>query len=189
MPVYRASIGFSFDSALPRDWEYINPCFTSSDATALANQLKTNLIANTSVGANTPFVVKIYDAHKAPPSYPVATASQGGTFRASTRPRELALCLSFYAGLNRPRFRGRVFIPGSLIAGGTAARPTTVQQQEALDWSNTFMNNLAPNHMWTVYSKRDGQGYVVSNAWVDDEWDIQRRRGLRGTSRLLKTII
>jgi hypothetical protein len=23
----------------------------------------------------------------------------------------------------------------------------------------------------------------VSNAWVDDEWDTQRRRGLKGTTR------
>jgi hypothetical protein len=36
---------------------------------------------------------------------------------------------------------------------------------------------------WIVYSKVAGAGYGVSDYWVDDEWDTQRSRGLRATTR------
>jgi hypothetical protein len=34
-----------------------------------------------------------------------------------------------------------------------------------------------------VYSPTTGQTKKVEHWWVDDEWDTQRRRGLRATTR------
>ena len=36
---------------------------------------------------------------------------------------------------------------------------------------------------WSVWSKVDGQARAVTNWWIDDEWDTQRLRGLRGATR------
>lgn len=186
--IFRAQIGFPFDSALPRDVITINPHYDGTSEQALADALKANLIANTMVGATKPFTVKIYNAQKAPPNYPIATASQAGTTPVSTGPRELAIALSYYGGVNRPRYRGRVFIPYSLTAGATGLRPSGAQMTAVLGWANTLGKNLPASTAWCVYSRINNSFNWVSNAWVDDEWDIQRSRGLRGTTRQLGTI-
>jgi hypothetical protein len=183
MAIYRVQVGFPMDSALPRDVITLNPHYIGDNAQALADAVKANLIANTNVTAK-PFTVKVYDAEKAPPSYPLATAQQGTGFSTTTTPRELALCLSYYGLYNRPRYRGRIYIPASLIGGATIAlRPTSTQITTALNWRNTFQNNLPANHNWIVWSKLGPGATVVTNCWVDDEWDIQRKRGLRSTTR------
>lgn len=183
MAIYRAQISFDVDSALPRDRMVINPHFNGTDAQGLADVLKTNLIANAHVGAATPFTVKIYDAKKAPPSYPLATSSQTGTPRTTTCPRELALCLSYYATFNRPRFRGRVYIPAGFLGGTIALRPTATQRQDVLTFATSFTTGLPSGTFWTVYSRVTGTDAQVSNWWCDDEWDIVRSRGLKGTAR------
>lgn len=39
------------------------------------------------------------------------------------------------------------------------------------------------NWEWRVRSPSLDETYVVHDAWVDDAWDSQRRRGLQPTSR------
>jgi hypothetical protein len=188
MAIYKVAISFPFDSALPRDKITITPHFFGDNPQSLANALKTNLIGFTPVGAK-PFEIKVYDAQKAPPSFPMATASQTGTTPNSTVPREICLCLSYYSTYNRPRYRGRLYIPMALNGVTTmAARPTQGQMDNTLLWANVFKNGLPAQHNWVVYSKRDDKSYGVTNTWVDDEWDIQRSRGLRGTTRSLGTV-
>jgi hypothetical protein len=46
-----------------------------------------------------------------------------------------------------------------------------------------LVNDTATN--WAVYSRRDNAGYLVSNGWVDDAFDIQRRRGVSALVRSL----
>ena len=186
--IYIAKIAFQLDSTLPRDAMSINPCYFGDDAQALANSLKTNLMANTGVGADTPFTVKIYNAEKAPPSYPLATASNGTGSKGTGHPREMALCLSYYSTYNRPGYRGRVYIPLALIGGTAGIRPTQVQMQTALGWHNTLAKSLPTAHNMVVYSRHLGQSFGVSNFWVDDEWDTVRSRGLRSTTRELAAI-
>src|SRR4051794_19841575 len=107
MAVYRAQIGVPMDSALPRDVITINPHYEGDDPGALAVALKASFAAWTATAGRS-VTIKIYDAKKAPPSYPLATASTVGTTLGSSCPREVALCLSYYTGYNRPRFRGRL---------------------------------------------------------------------------------
>jgi len=40
------------------------------------------------------------------------------------------------------------------------------------------------NNDWIVYSTVDQAGHEVIGGWVDNAWDIQRRRGELSTSRL-----
>lgn len=188
MALYRASISFQMDSAFPRDAVTINPHFAGDSAQALADALKTNLIAVPTIGAAKAFTVKIYDALKAPPSFPLATATNGTGFWASGFPREVALCLSYYAAFNRPHSRGRLYIPATLIGGGLALRPTQTQMDSVLAFRNVFINGLPTGHKWNTYSPTTGASEPVTNCWVDDEWDIVRSRGLRGETRRTATV-
>jgi len=188
MAIYRAQIGFSMDSALPRDVVTINPHYFGDNAQGLADALKANLIANAQVVQAIPFVIKVYDAEKAPPSYPLATASNGTGFFTSAVPREVAICLSYYSTHNRPSYRGRLYLPVALVGGTCAVRPTTTQRTNALAWKNTLSQNLPAQHNWVVYSPKLGQSNGVTNVWVDDEWDTVRSRGTRGTTRSLGTV-
>lgn len=183
MSIFKAQISFPADSALPRDQMSITPHFFGDNAQALANALKTNLIANAQVNIH-PFKVKIYDAMQPPPSYPLATAEQTGTPLNSGGAREICLCLSYFSTYNRPRYRGRLFLPLFLVGGSIDLRPTPAQQAAALAFADALTDNLPATHNWVVFSKTNKQSYGVSDIWCDDEWDVQRSRGLRGTSRL-----
>jgi hypothetical protein len=189
MATYRVQIGFQCDSALPADVETINPCFVGDNPQALGDALKNNLIATPGLAADVPFTVKVYDALKPPPNYPLYQVKNGSGFKATNYPRELAMCLSYYAAFNRPRFRGRLFIPFWIITGPTGLRPTNGQQLAAAAFADTFGKNLPANHHWAVFSKKTGgAGAIVTDWWVDNEWDIQRSRGLKGTSRITGTV-
>lgn len=183
-----AKIAFQLDSTLPRDAITINPCYFGDDPQALANALKTNIMAVTEIGVDTPFRIKVYNAEKAPPSYPLAEASNGTGMKATNFPREVALCLSYYSTYNRPGYRGRVFIPGSFCGGAMSLRPTSTQMGKALAWGNTLGKGLPTAHNLVVYSRHLGQSFGVSNLWVDDEWDTVRSRGLKPTTRQLATL-
>jgi len=184
MAIYRAQIAFPFDSAFPRDVVTINPHFIGDNAQAVADALKANMIASVHVGASLPFSIKIYDAKKAPPSYPIAQASNGTGFLTTDKPREVGLCLSFYSTFNRPSYRGRLYIPGAIIGGAQALRPTGSQRQAAGDWAAILGVGLPAQHTWAVYSRKLGVANTISDWFVDDEWDIQRKRGMRPTTRL-----
>lgn len=187
MATYRVSIGFPADSALPRDEMHITPHFNGDNADALAQALKANLTGYPATSLR-PFKIKVYDALKAPPSYPLAVAEQVGTPPNTTVPREIALCLSYYSTWNRPRYRGRLFLPAFLVGGAPGLRPTVAQRDEALAFKQVLSQGLPSGHNWVVYSKRNGASYGVSNVWVDDEWDTVRSRGLRGTARSVGTV-
>jgi len=183
MGTYRAAIAFPADTALPRDEMQITPHYTGDNPDALAQALKANLIAHNTVGAK-PFTITIYDALKAPPSYPLAVAEQTGTVPNTGAPREVTLCLSYYSGFNRPSYRGRLYLPHTLIGGTLGTRPSGAQMQACLDFAQVLSQGLPTAHRWGVFSRKLKQCFTIGHAWVDDEWDIQRSRGMRGTTRL-----
>ena len=188
MAIYRAQISFPFDSGFPRDAVTINPHYFGDNAQGLADALKAGLLAFADVGPTVPFGIKVYDAEKPPPSYPLGQATNGTGFTSTNSLREAALCLSYYSTWNRPSYRGRVFIPGHFIGGALGLRPTPTQQGKAGGWANVLGKNLPSGHNWVVYSPKLGQSNGVSNWFVDDEWDIMRSRGLKPTTRITGTI-
>ena len=188
MAIYRANITFQYDSGLPRDGITITPHFGGDNPQALADALEVNLKAFAPVANTVPFKIKVYDAQKPPPNYPLAEAENGTGFVASTSPRELALCLSYYSTWNRPRYRGRLYLPAWWFGATSNLRPSAGQITAALGFKSVLTNGLPPSHNWCVYSERNGAFYGVSNCWVDDEWDIVRTRGLRGTTRQTATV-
>jgi hypothetical protein len=189
MATYKVSMQFPMDSDLPKDRISINPHFFGDNPDALVQQLKQNLIAwpPTSLA---PFYIKAYDAAHAPPSYPLATAEQAGTTPATSHPREIACCLSYYTGFNRPRYRGRFYIPFKWLGGTPGTRPTPLQRDVVLEFATQVLTkNLPAAHNWVMWSQveRKSQG-GVSDIWCDDEWDTVRSRGLRATTRTVAKV-
>jgi hypothetical protein len=185
MAVYRVAMQFPFDSTLPRDLVTINPHYFGDNPGALLAAIKTNLNAWAPT-AGKQFTLKAYDAAALPPSYPLATVVQDGTLSTTPIPREIALCLSYYTTYNRPRYRGRLFLPASWFSVAPGVRPTATAMQEALAFATAVLSKSLPaTHNWVLWSRvaRKSQG-GVSDVWVDDEWDTVRSRGLRATERV-----
>jgi hypothetical protein len=188
MAIYRVQIGFQLDSALPKDMVTINPHYFGDNPQALGDALKVNLLALPVVATQVPFTIKVYDAQKAAPNYPLYTVSSGTGFKATAKPREVAICLSYYSTYNRPSYRGRLYIPGAFIAGTFDLRPSGGQITETLTWKNVIGKGLPSSHNWVVYSPKLNQSNGVSHVWVDDEWDTIRSRGLKSTVRTVQTL-
>jgi hypothetical protein len=158
-----------------------------SDPVALATDLANGL--NTWCASTREINVKCYDAQGTKPVYPVADVTKSaGLYPASPVSRELALCLSFYGSRNVKRERGRLYFPAFLAAGTYGLRPTTGQR----DWIKSavpiFTGLGGVDVDWVVYSRVADAATTVKNWWIDDEWDIQRRRGLKATTRTVGTV-
>jgi len=188
MAVYRAQIAFQANSALPRDAMLITPHYTGSDPAALANGLKTNLIANANVSTLIPFTINVYDAQGAPPHHPLATATQTGTPKTPIIPSEISLCLSYFATVNQPRKRGRLYLPVCLWESSPPVRPNAAALTRALSFGPTLFKSLPSGTVPVVFSRVTNTTNPITDYWVDDEWDTVRSRGLRATTRQTGTV-
>jgi hypothetical protein len=114
-----------------------------------------------------------------------------GTNTGDSFPAEVSAVLSFYSDRNLPRQRGRVFLgPLKTSAGGLITRDVVPQ--------SGFLNTVAqaadrlrqaaddPTFLvWSVHSDVSGLYLPVTNGWVDDAFDIQRRRGTKTQARTM----
>lgn len=135
--------------------------------------------------------VKCYRMSDALPREPVstkkATVTQVATGGAG--PREVAYCLSFYADRNTPRRRGRLYL-GPFSKSEMSERPSF--GNDALHPCRKLANGLSGlggvNVQWVQHSEATGEFHNVTNWWFDDEWDTQRSRGYRATTRSTGTV-
>src|SRR5215211_656120 len=108
-------------------------------------------------------------------------------------PTEVALVLSYagpkVAGKNQNRRRGHIYLGpwGAIGDNNDNDRPKTQLVGIVKDAAAAFLaeSNGGITYNWVVYSQTSvdqgggGDPYVVvTNGWVDDSWDTQRRRGL-----------
>jgi len=134
---------------------------------------------------------KGYDLADPEPRVPIQFGSADLTLGSGgCLPPEVALCLSFQgepvSGINQARKRGRIYLPFILDSSNTsAARPVSTlitalagAGEDLLDASAA-----ATDWKWSVYSPTSDAMSTVTNGWVDNEWDIQRRRGRKFTER------
>lgn len=135
--------------------------------------------------------LKIYDRGDPVPRVPVVevtydfpSAPAGGSL-----PHQVAMCLSFQAvklsGESQARRRGRIYVgPLDQAVCGTNGRPVSsavTLLRNAGDALLTFTGTLSVD--WSIYSPTNGFSSVVDNGWVDDQFDIQRRRAREAISR------
>jgi hypothetical protein len=191
MSIYRLQVAWQMDSALPTDQMIITPHFDDhgilNDPQNLCDDLAAAL--NSWDAVTTQLTVKAYDAQDPPPNYPLAEkiVNEGQIANANAN-RDVALVLSFYAEQNRPRRRGRIYVP-MVVTGlsAAAARPTPTIQQKIADLVPIFAGLGGLDVDWVVYSRLDNAARKVTNWWVDNAWDTQRRRGQVATSRMIGT--
>lgn len=189
---YRLQVAVWYDSLSPKDGMVIDPTFHVTGAgDGDPQQLCDDLAAavDTKIPATTQVRVRAYKLPYVKGAGHVGEKElQTGASPASSMPRELALCLSYYAGQNRPRYRGRLYIPLQFLGLAiTGNRPSSQQMTEVMSWRSVFENLGGVDVDWCLYSERDNVARAITNVWCDDEFDIIRTRGLRGTTRQTAT--
>jgi hypothetical protein len=200
MPVLRLQVAVGADTALPRDRFVLTPHFdvgfdignldASPDAQALCDDLAEALRTFFVPARGREIEVKAYDAQGTKPVYPIGRAIRDqGLYPESPVMREVALCLSFYSSRNTKRQRGRLYVPAAAAFTGSSmpARPSEAHRIYVGTLAPILQNLGGTNVDWVVYSRVDDTARPVTNWFVDDEWDVQRRRGFRSTTRTVGT--
>lgn len=190
MPVWRLQCAMASDTAFVRDKAIITPHFNDqgvgTDPQQLCDDLSTALVTYFNLQARQ-VEVTAYDAQGTPPVDPQGYSIRNAALvPAATSPREIAVCLSFYSGTNRPTRRGRLYLPFWMLGGsGTlAGRPASVTRDKVGALAPILANLGGVDVDWCVWSRKEKVARPVTNWWVDDEWDTVRSRGLRPTVRL-----
>lgn len=117
---------------------------------------------------------------------------------ATTVPTEVAAVLSFQAdrepGTPQARMRGRIYLgglgPSAMQTSTASVYPTLAPAfRTAITDAATAMRDAAAlaNLSWGVYSRTDQRIVAVTNGWVDNSPDTQRRRSVDSTLRTLWT--
>jgi hypothetical protein len=194
MPGYTAQVIARALSGLARD-DTVNTLHFSSGANQGTQPLADDLEAafRTKLGGATQVCggmkrwdVKVYE--DGPKPNPPKTTKIGATQPVyDSGPREVALCLSFKgtaalsglpAGLTQKQ-RGRIFVGPFHSSRPSSARPPENLRITLLDLGSLIKTAGGAGFLWICGSDQ----VTVSNLWVDDEWDTQRRRGFRPTAR------
>lgn len=192
MPIFHAQVAAAGDSILPRD-RFVNtlhfdrPVALPADPDAIAGDIADVFQTNWYVGLRE-ITVKLY-ANGPPPQFPFGEATiNAGLAPATPGPREVALCMSFYADNNLPRRRGRIYLPAYAGGMGGSVRPTNANMLKAMALGDLLSGIGGADIDWGVYSQMNGSFHRATIAYVDDEWDTQRSRGLRPTTRTLDAV-
>ena len=202
MPSVRAMVIVPMDSAIPRDAAVNNFHATMGDVgsgcTAMALALGAfyqnirTLFSSHVDHAN--IRAKFYNWDEPEPRAPVFDTLLGvtGPTGSGTSPHELAICLSFQgdreAGRVQARRRGRVYIGPLQSAVSTFDGMVDVTLRDTLATAGgTLLTASGESSAWTwvVHSTRNlaTPDTPVTNGWVDNAFDIQRRRGVDASSR------
>jgi hypothetical protein len=196
MAVYKFTIAMAVDSMLPRDYmtntihmEHVGGIALDTDLDGVCDDLVD--LYQYQIGG-TPHEVrcKAYDM-SAPPNYPLANVvKSAGTPYTSSLPREIAICLSFARNKSNPRERGRIYIPacfGAVAGLGIAQRPGSTARTNVLKYyseaNHSFPDIGGIDWKFGVWSPTNNAFYQTTQAWVDDEYDTVRSRGLRPEAR------
>jgi hypothetical protein len=163
----------------------INP----TDEDALATDLAAIYAGFAYFGDTNQVAVNLYDLADAEPR-PVVGSATHSYVKTDAGPREVALCLSFYADRNIPRRRGRIYV-GPFNAGRVdGRRPSQALLDGILALAPAFSSLGGADIDWVLYSPTESQGagattvHQITHAWVDNEWDTIRSRGLRADTRV-----
>jgi hypothetical protein len=178
--------------------------FVNFYGTAGAGQSNTiqHYMAAHSIGINAR--VAVYAHGVAPPNPPLLyllynPAELEGAGSTAALPAEVASCISYsgapVAGVKMASVRGRCYLgPLNQNAvtplGGTKARPHVDFRNDAIlafKYLNQAIPDDNPNTYLRQYSPTRGALHPITNWWMDDAWDTQRRRGGVATSRVAGT--
>lgn len=211
MSTYRAQVVFPYFSQLPEDvitntlyftsvgGEPVEDCATVvmpelvqfyNAVYGTGHQMANHCLPNFAT-------VRWYNLADPPPREPlVQPLLVSLTTVASSIPTETACVLSFQgervSGVPQARRRGRIYL-GGLATGWIATGASATFPMMSVAGVNavaTAADNLrtdlaAGTFKWSVWSPTDATFTLVSNGWVDNSPDTQRRRGVGASSRVL----
>jgi hypothetical protein len=135
---------------------------------------------------------KVYDRSDPIPRAPVieGTWVLTSTPTSSTSPPEVCCCLSFQgdkeSGVSQARKRGRIYFgPIDTQYISNTGRPETALINALVSAGDALLTEsvAATGWTWCVFSASTGDSFPVTNGWVDNEFDTQRRRGRLATAR------
>lgn len=200
MAIFKAQVTLRMTSNIPEDSVVNTYWFESSDSAEIITDVPSVLGgAYEQVKGIFPSTVKqnghglkIYSMADPEPRAPI----YDNTFNLSTAPTgnpvapELALCVSFQgeraSGQSQARRRGRVYLgPHDSGAFATDGRPHADVIAAAAAFGQFLFDGFAlmASGAWVVWSPTSSDAVEVDNGWVDNAWDIQRRRGVAPTAR------
>lgn len=141
--------------------------------------------------------VELYNLDDPEPRLPIGstTFTLPAAVGSVTVPLETSLCLSYRAaytsGEPNARRRGRAYI-GPLSSSAITSGSGSLFPSPNTSCMSTFLQSAA-DHLyavpatesvnWVVYSASDNVARVVVQAWVDNAFDTQRRRGNSPSAR------
>lgn len=104
-------------------------------------------------------------------------------------PREVAVVASFYSERNLPRRRGRIYLGPLRASVCQMVNNVPVVNPEMLGTVTAAMKRLASEGVgdlmdWGVLSPTDGDIKGVTHGWVDNDFDTQKRRGIKANARV-----
>lgn len=134
--------------------------------------------------------VRVYNWDDAQPRPPLSSTYAFAGSATQALPSEVALCLSYYANRNIVGRRGRIYI-GPLTTGAVEpsgivpARPKATLMDLAGRAGAALAAGTGSVLKWCVLSRRLGVATwsPITDGWVDDSFDTQRRRGEAATTR------
>jgi hypothetical protein len=191
MATYKIQVASAVDTILPRDrivnTFHLDDHGLGSDPQGLADD--TVPVFQTLYGSTREIDCRVYPTG-APPNFPLATkvVNKGAAGGATTGPREVALCLSYYGERNLPRTRGRMYVCVAACQNVTmsANRPNAFARDQLIALADGIAGLGGVDVDWIYWSSLDGSHGPVKNAYVDDEWDVVRKRGFKPTTRTAK---
>jgi hypothetical protein len=141
--------------------------------------------------------IKYTELPGTPPNYPFDTDiwNFGAAPSGNAIPQELAVCLSFQgdraAGLPQARRRGRIYIGPLDSTAMTNDRPAAgllTALANAAQTLSASVDAIGGGSYWAVWSQVDQDAVPLADGWIDNAFDVQRRRGLLATSRTTFTL-
>jgi hypothetical protein len=213
MALLRALVTIPRDTGLPEDVSVNTWHFSTTETspysaarTAIGSALQTFYSAVDQLFSSvtaTPVTLRFYDLGEPQPRTPLA-APATVTFVPDTGtvvyPEECAIALSFQgskvSGVPQARRRGRVYLGplsgiGAIVAGRTQVPNSVTGVIAAAGGGLLAASESASTWKWVVYSPTSaaegmpGEAWytAVKSGWVDNAFDVQRRRGPAPTFR------
>lgn len=204
----RAQVILQGQSGLPRDrfvnsWAFEGTGATITDAeldTVRSRLIEFYTVAPGTASPLTSFIsravkpsviIRLYRLSQTPPRTPIESVHTWNISQTGTAlPNEVAAVLSFFNTVNVKRRRGRLYIgPLAAMAGvwdtddvkiDTALRTTLAGAANRL--AAYGLSSTSGPH-WSILSQRDGNLKLVTDGWIDNTFDTQRRRGVRSNLR------
>lgn len=195
-----AQVTLKTSSAIPADY-VVNTFsfdFTNSQANidAATLNIKDFYDAITATGFSAAMsqaghVIKWYLHGGAKPNYPQAETgfALDSAPAGSQLPSEVALVMSFQGdripGQEQRRRQGRIYLGIGDAAQNSSGRPSSTLINAVVAAGGQLITDVDTDTdgKWTVYSTLNGSSVEVTNGWVDNAWDTQRRRGIETTAR------